>query len=68
MRFWVNDDSSQDVIDLSRYEFSGLGTYAQVPYENCFEADDSLERRFDIGVLGAPHDTVRLDLHLPTNC
>lgn len=56
--FWAHTDAAVDEIDLSTYDFSGIGTYAHVPYENCFVQDDS-SKPFDIAILGAPFDTVR---------
>jgi agmatinase len=59
--FWAHTDAAIDEIDLSTYDFSGIGTYAHVPYENCFVNDDS-SKPFDIAILGAPFDTVRIAL------
>lgn len=61
--FWAHTDVAVDEIDLSTYDFSGIGTYAHVPYENCFVGDDS-SKPFDIAILGAPFDTVRRCLRL----
>ena len=38
--------------------FSGLTTYANLPYVPCMSNDSSVEN-FDIAFLGAPFDTVR---------
>ncbi|KAM0478156.1 hypothetical protein ACHAPX_005344 [Trichoderma viride] len=54
--FWAHTDAAVDEIDLSTYDFSGTGTYAHVPYENCF-VDDGSSKPFDIAILGAPFDT-----------
>ncbi|RFU77822.1 proclavaminate amidinohydrolase [Trichoderma arundinaceum] len=55
--FWAHAKGAIGGIDLSTYEFSGIGTYGQVPSENCFVKDDSLEHRYDIAILGAGFDT-----------
>lgn len=57
--FWAHTDTAVDEIDLSTYDFSGTGTYAHVPYENCF-VEDASSKPFDIAILGAPFDTVRI--------
>ncbi|PTB37748.1 hypothetical protein M441DRAFT_92210 [Trichoderma asperellum CBS 433.97] len=54
--FWAHTDTAVDEIDLSTYDFSGTGTYAHVPYENCF-VEDASSKPFDIAILGAPFDT-----------
>ena len=57
--FWAHSESPVGEIDLSTYDFGGIGTYANVPYENCFAESDSSEG-FDIAILGAPFDTVSI--------
>ncbi|UKZ75846.1 hypothetical protein TrVFT333_003541 [Trichoderma virens FT-333] len=54
--FWAHTESVIGEIDLSTYDFGGIGTYASVPYENCFVENDTSEG-FDIAILGAPFDT-----------
>ncbi|KAL7808554.1 arginase family domain-containing protein [Trichoderma aethiopicum] len=54
--FWAHSEGVVDGIDLSTYDFGGIGTYAGVPYENCFVESNSSEG-FDIAILGAPFDT-----------
>ena len=52
------DDSLDEVDIVSGSQFSGLTTFAHLPYVNCFldEVDIS---KYDIAFLGAPFDTVR---------
>lgn len=45
---------------LDSHYYYGLRTFANVPYVNCFSSEDSKDQKYDIAVLGAPHDTVRL--------
>jgi hypothetical protein len=48
-----------DFIDVTTdSEFFGLTTFANLPYVNCFKADENEEGRYDIAILGAPFDTV----------
>lgn len=51
----------EDVDILYGSQFSGLATYARIPYVNCL-ADDGEEEegsgKYDIAILGAPFDTV----------
>ncbi|KAL6816572.1 arginase family domain-containing protein [Trichoderma sp. SZMC 28015] len=53
--FWAHTESVGE-INLATYDFGGIGTYANLPYENCFVDNDSSEG-FDIAILGAPFDT-----------
>lgn len=47
-----------DDIDITTGSaFSGLTTFAHLPYSNCFVDDGVAE--YDIAILGAPFDTVR---------
>ncbi|KAK5992948.1 Putative agmatinase 1 [Cladobotryum mycophilum] len=55
--FWTHPDGVNDEVDLSKFNFYGLNTFAKVAYENCFVHDDSPARQYDIAILGAPHDT-----------
>ena len=54
----LRDDDGIDVSTGS--EFSGLMTFANLPYANCFSNDWSTEREwsYDIAIVGAPFDTV----------
>jgi agmatinase len=61
--FWAHTESVIGEIDLSTYDFGGIGTYAGVPYENCFVENDTSEG-FDIAILGAPFDTVCIAIGL----
>lgn len=63
--FWAHSEGAVGEIDLSTYDIGGIGTYASVPYENCFVESTSSEG-FDIAILGAPFDTVSHHL-LETN-
>lgn len=56
--FWTHDTLDVDD-EFSLFPYNGLNTFAAVPYANCFDKDDSEENRYDIAILGAPHDTVR---------
>ena len=38
--------------------FTGLSTFANLPYVHCLSQDPNIEN-YDIAVLGAPFDTVR---------
>ena len=46
-----------DVDIVTGSAFSGLTTFAHVPYSNCFVDGDGVEG-YDIAILGAPFDTV----------
>ncbi|KAI0467219.1 arginase [Xylaria cf. heliscus] len=50
--------SEDDVDILYGSQFSGLTTYANIPYINCF-SDEAAESstKYDIAILGAPFDT-----------
>jgi agmatinase len=51
--------TSDKHIDItSRSQFSGLGTYANLPYVNCFVDAEAEKVPYDIAILGAPFDTV----------
>lgn len=49
--------SGDDVDIISGSAFSGLTTFANLPYISCFN-DKSETEKYDIAVLGAPFDTV----------
>lgn len=48
-----------EALDISSALYSGLTTYANLPYIHCL-ADGEVER-YDIAIVGAPFDTVRTD-------
>ncbi|WEW57327.1 agmatinase [Emydomyces testavorans] len=51
-------DDDVDIIDIeSGSQFSGLSTFAHVPYINCFVDTEAENQRYDIAFLGAPFDT-----------
>jgi agmatinase len=54
--FWIND--GQDPIFVAETPISGLNTFASIDHAECLGArsDDSNEARYDIAILGAPHD------------
>ncbi|KLJ05998.1 agmatinase [Blastomyces silverae] len=48
----------EDTIDIvSDSQFSGLMTFANVPYVNCFVDSEAEKQRYDIAFMGAPFDT-----------
>lgn len=48
-----------DFIDVSTdSEFFGLTTFANLPYVNCLNPDETEAGKYDIAILGAPFDTV----------
>lgn len=50
---------SEDFIDIATgSQFNGLGSFANLPYVNCLDTNQSDEGRYDIAILGAPFDTV----------
>jgi hypothetical protein len=56
--FWIND--GQDPVFVAETPISGLNTFASIGHAECLGAksDDSDEARYDIAILGAPHDIV----------
>lgn len=48
----------EDVDIISGSQFSGLKTYANLPYLNCVSDDEAKDKPYDIAILGAPFDTV----------
>ncbi|KAI9037784.1 agmatinase [Aspergillus affinis] len=47
-----------DTIDItSKSQFSGLTTFAHLPYVNCFLDEESSKQPYDIAIMGAPFDT-----------
>jgi agmatinase len=52
---------SDEFIDItSGSQFSGLSTYANLPYVNCFVDSEAEKVPYDIAILGAPFDTVSI--------
>jgi hypothetical protein len=52
-------------IDVSGAKFSGLSTYANLPYVHCLSAEKDGEiEDYDIAILGAPFDTVSIDFQV----
>lgn len=64
-RFWVHDG----IIPSSEFTdnpYRGLNTFAGVEFAHCFgDRSGSAEASYDIGILGAPHDTVSTSLSDP---
>lgn len=54
-----------NTIDISGSKFRGLSTYANLPYVHCLSAgtDDEVED-YDIAILGAPFDTVSINVQI----
>lgn len=44
--------------DVTTANFEGLTTFASLPYVHCLANNSGVEK-YDIGILGAPFDTVR---------
>ena len=44
-------------LDLSAFLYSGLTTYANLPYVHCLANDEEEIEKYDIAILGAPFDT-----------
>lgn len=56
VRFWMNDGGDDfEMTEMS--SMSGRG-FATLDIRDCFKKDDSIEGRYDIAILGAPHDAV----------
>ncbi|KAI5864847.1 arginase family protein [Durotheca rogersii] len=51
----LEEDCSVDIMTGS--QFSGLTTYANLPYLNCFLDGEAKGRPYDIAIMGAPFDT-----------
>lgn len=58
--FFMHDHSIGDVDIVSGSQFRGLQTYASLPYVNCFADREGDDNSYDIAVIGAPFDTVRI--------
>lgn len=52
------DDDDGDVDIVTGSQFSGLKTFANLPYVNCFSDEEAENKKYDIAILGAPFDTV----------
>ena len=50
------EDDDLNFLDSSYYH--GIRTFANLPYVNCFSKAEAKEKKYDIAVIGAPHDTV----------
>lgn len=49
----------EEKVDIvSGSQFSGLTTFAHMPYVNCFVDSEAEKDSYDIAFLGAPFDTV----------
>lgn len=49
-----------DRFDISAALYSGLTTFANLPYVHCLAADGHEVESYDIAIVGAPFDTVSL--------
>lgn len=58
-KFWNYE--GDDAIDISEIQYSEPSTFAGIPYVRCLNNDTAQDALYDIAVLGAPLDTVRLD-------
>ncbi|KAJ4163673.1 hypothetical protein LMH87_005384 [Akanthomyces muscarius] len=58
VRFWVNNDD-EDISDgvVTQMPFLTGAGFATLPITDCFSDDTSETSRYDIAILGAPHDT-----------
>ncbi|KAK3725252.1 hypothetical protein LTR37_000763, partial [Vermiconidia calcicola] len=50
-------DGINPMLDLSTALYSGLTTYASLPYVHCLANDGEDVERYDIAIMGAPFDT-----------
>ncbi|OAA44715.1 arginase family protein [Beauveria brongniartii RCEF 3172] len=66
VRFWLNDESADlnDGVVTQMPFLTGTG-FATLPVTDCFSDDKSDELRYDIAILGAPHDTILNSVLLP---
>lgn len=53
--FALEEGDKIDIITGS--QFSGLRTFAHLPYVNCFSDTEAKGRKYDIAIMGAPFDT-----------
>ena len=56
----LGNDDRVDIVTGS--QFSGLTTFAKLPYVNCLVDDQAQFTPYDIAIFGAPFDTVRTAL------
>ncbi|KAG7125198.1 putative agmatinase 1 like protein [Verticillium longisporum] len=49
------DNDNVDLTDSNHY--SGIRTFANLPHVDCFSNRDAKDHKYDIAILGAPHDT-----------
>ncbi|EMD00836.1 hypothetical protein BAUCODRAFT_62269 [Baudoinia panamericana UAMH 10762] len=54
---YAPDSTPNLSLDLSTILFSGLATYANLPYVHCLAGDDHPIEKYDIAIIGAPFDT-----------
>lgn len=64
VRFWMND-GGDDFEMAEMPSLSGRG-FASLDIRDCFKKDDSIEDRYDIAILGAPHDAVCFQVDVPS--
>lgn len=64
----LDSDLHGDDLDFadSTYYY-GISTFAHTKYVNCFSDEDAADTRYDIAIIGAPHDTVRALFLPPSN-
>lgn len=58
----LGDVAADGMNDMNLFEpqFAGLTTFANLPYVHCLAQEGTEIEKFDIGILGAPFDTVSL--------
>lgn len=56
----------QDMDFEDSHYYYGIRTFANLPYVNCFSDREIQDRKYDIAVIGAPHDTVSVLLYRPS--
>ena len=54
----IGVDEVSTELDLSEVLYSGLTTYANLPYVHCLAKDEEDLEKYDIAIIGAPFDTV----------
>ncbi|KAK3329519.1 arginase family protein [Apodospora peruviana] len=53
----ISLDGDRDVDVITGSQFHGLKTFANLPYVNCFSDEETVSKKYDIALLGAPFDT-----------
>ncbi|EEP75435.1 conserved hypothetical protein [Uncinocarpus reesii 1704] len=53
----LTTDNLENIDIITGSQFSGLSTFAHVPYVNCFVDSEAEKEKYDIAFLGAPFDT-----------